>query len=67
MSTEGGTVLTVASIPDLRFQTGLHIAVASPEQTLSSAWTDTLPRLSMAALSALLALDLPSPWWVGFQ
>ncbi len=49
---ESGTVLTIASIPDTRL--GLHLAVASPEQTLTSAWTDTLPRLSIAALSALL-------------
>src|ERR1700738_951201 len=62
-SIEGGTVLTVASIPDLRFPTGLHIAVASAEQTLSSAWTDPLPRLSMAALSALL-VSIAIAWWL---
>jgi len=60
---EAGTVLTVASIPDPRFQPGLHIAVASPEQTLTSAWTDTLPRLSMAALSALL-VSIIIAWWL---
>ncbi len=62
-SIEGGTVLTVASIPDPRFGAGLHIAVASPEQTLTSAWTDTLPRLSMAALSALL-VSIVIAWWL---
>jgi signal transduction histidine kinase len=62
-SIEGGVVLTVASIPDPRLQPGLHIAVASPEQTLTSAWTDTLPRLSMAALSALL-ISIVIAWWL---
>ena len=62
-SIESGTVLTVASVPDPRFQAGLHIAVASPEQTLTSAWTDTLPRLSMAALSALL-ISIAIAWWL---
>ncbi|MCA1644434.1 MAG: HAMP domain-containing histidine kinase [Chloroflexi bacterium] len=62
-SIESGTVLTVASIPDPRFQPGLHIAVASPEQTLTSAWTDTLPRLSIAALSALL-VSIFIAWWL---
>jgi signal transduction histidine kinase len=62
-SIESGTVLTVASVPDARFGSGLHIAVASPEQTLTSAWTDTLPRLSMAALSALL-VSIVIAWWL---
>ncbi len=62
-STESGTVLTIASIADPRFQPGLHIAVASPEQTLTSAWTDTLPRLSIAALSALL-VSIVIAWWL---
>ena len=52
---EDGTVLTVASFPpEPRFQPGLRIAVASPEQSLTNAWRDVLPRLSLAALSALL-------------
>src|SRR5919198_2256248 len=58
-----GTVLTVASIPDYRFQPGLHIAVASPEQTLTNAWRDVLPRLSLAALSALL-VSIVIAWWL---
>lgn len=58
---DGGTVLTVASVPDPRL--GLHLAVASPEQTLTSAWTDTLPRLSLAALSALL-VSIVIAWWL---
>src|ERR1700694_4275872 len=62
-SIESGTVLTVSSVSDPRYQAGLHIAVASPEQTLTSAWTDTLPRLSMAALSALL-VSIVIAWWL---
>jgi signal transduction histidine kinase len=61
---EDGTVLTVASFPsDLRFQPGLRIAVASPEQSLTNAWRDVLPRLSIAALSALL-VSIAIAWWL---
>jgi len=61
---EDGTVLTVASFPpEPRFQTGLHIAVASPEQSLTNAWRDVLPRLSLAALSALL-VSIVIAWWL---
>ena len=49
-----GMVLTVASFPDMRLQPSLSIAVASPEQSLTNAWRDVLPRLSVAAFSALL-------------
>jgi signal transduction histidine kinase len=61
---EDGTVLTVASFPsDLRFQPGVRIAVASPEQSLTNAWRDVLPRLSIAALSALL-VSIVIAWWL---
>jgi signal transduction histidine kinase len=56
-------VFTVASLPDPRLQLGLHIAVVSPEQSLSNAWRDTLPRLSLAALSALL-VSIAIAWWL---
>ena len=60
-----GMVLTVASGPgpDLRFQPGLSIAVASPEQSLTNAWRDVLPRLSLAATSALL-VSIVIAWWL---
>src|SRR5919201_1779790 len=61
---EDGTVLTVASFPsETRFQPGLRIAVASPEQSLTNAWRDVLPRLSVAALSALL-VSIVIAWWL---
>ena len=61
---EDGTVLTVASVPyEPRFQPGLRIAVASPEQSLTNAWRDVLPRLSVAALSALL-VSIAIAWWL---
>jgi signal transduction histidine kinase len=61
---EDGTVLTVASFPsEPRFQPGLRIAVASPEQSLTNAWRDVLPRLSLAALSALL-VSIAIAWWL---
>lgn len=61
---EDGTVLTVASFPtEPRFSPGLRIAVASPEQSLTNAWRDVLPRLSVAALSALL-VSIVIAWWL---
>jgi signal transduction histidine kinase len=56
---EGDKLFTVASFPDLT----LRIAVVSPEQSLTSAWWDTIPRLSMAALSALL-VSIGIAWWL---
>src|SRR3984893_9952241 len=58
-SIEGDKVFTVASFPDLT----LRIAVVSSEQSLTNAWWDTLPRLSMAALSALL-VSIGIAWWL---
>jgi len=59
-SIEGDKVFTVASFPDLR---SLRIAVVSSEQSLTNAWRDTLPRLSLAALSALL-VSIGIAWWL---
>ncbi|MDQ6672008.1 MAG: HAMP domain-containing histidine kinase [Chloroflexota bacterium] len=56
----GDKVFTVAAIPDLR---SLRIAVVSSEQSLTNAWRDTLPRLSLAALSALL-VSIGIAWWL---
>jgi signal transduction histidine kinase len=58
-SIEGDKLFTVASFPDVP----LRIAVVSPEQSLTSAWWDTLPRLSLAALSALL-VSIGIAWWL---
>jgi len=58
-SIEGDKVFTVASFPDLT----LRLAVVSSEQSLTNAWWDTLPRLSMAALSALL-VSIGIAWWL---
>ncbi|MGI9149343.1 MAG: ATP-binding protein [Chloroflexota bacterium] len=55
----GDRVFTVASFPDLT----LRIAVVSSEQSLTNAWWDTLPRLSVAALSALL-VSIAIAWWL---
>jgi signal transduction histidine kinase len=44
-------------------QSGLRVAVVAPAQTLGSAWTNILPRLSMAALSALL-VSIVLAWWL---
>ena len=47
----GDQVFTVVPLfGDPRFLPGLRVAVVAPAQSLTSAWTDTLPRLSMAAL-----------------
>jgi two-component system sensor histidine kinase BaeS len=63
----GDEVLTVMPVPgfgDPRSGgSGLRVAVAAPAQTLGGAWTDLLPRLSLAALSALL-VSIVIAWWL---
>jgi signal transduction histidine kinase len=61
----GDQVFTVVSLfADPRAQLpGLRVAVVAPAQTLGGAWSDTLGRLSMAALSALLA-SIVIAWWL---
>ncbi|HEX8969120.1 MAG TPA: HAMP domain-containing sensor histidine kinase, partial [Chloroflexota bacterium] len=60
----GDQVFTVVQIlGDSRLQSGLRLAVVAPAQTLTSAWTDTLERLSLAALSALL-VSIVIAWWL---
>jgi signal transduction histidine kinase len=41
----------------------LRIAVIAPEQSLTNAWREALPRLSLAALSALL-VSIVIAWWL---
>jgi signal transduction histidine kinase len=60
----GDQVFTVVPLfGDPRVQTGLRVAVVAPAQTLGGAWTDTLARLSVAALSALL-VSIVIAWWL---
>lgn len=62
----GQELFTVAPLFGDRAQVplvGLHVAVVAPAQTLGGAWTDLLPRLSMAALSALL-VSIVIAWWL---
>jgi signal transduction histidine kinase len=63
----GEEVFTVVPLfGDPRFQLalgGIRVAVVAPAQTLGGAWTDILPRLSMAALSALL-VSIVIAWWL---
>jgi len=61
----GDQVFTVVSLfGDPRLQIGgLRVAVVAPAQTLGGAFTDTLARLSMAALSALL-VSIVLAWWL---
>jgi signal transduction histidine kinase len=59
----GDQLFTVVNMGDGRFQGGLRVAVVAPEQTLTSAWRDILPRLSIAALSALL-VSIGIAWWL---
>lgn len=58
---DGDEYFTV--VPSRVPQAGLRVAVAAPEQTLTSAWREVLPRLSMAALSALL-VSIAIAWWL---
>ncbi len=60
----GDQIFTVVSLGDPRVQAStLRVAVVAPAQTLGGAWTDTLARLSMAALSALL-VSIVLAWWL---
>jgi signal transduction histidine kinase len=63
----GQELFTVAPLfGDPRVQVpyaGIRVAVVAPAQTLGGAWTDIVPRLSMAALSALLVSILIA-WWL---
>jgi signal transduction histidine kinase len=63
----GQELFTVAPLfGDQRLQVplgGMRVAVVAPAQTLGGAWTDILPRLSMAALSALL-VSIVIAWWL---
>jgi len=62
----GQELFTVAPLFGDRAQVplvGLHVAVVAPAQTLGGAWTDLLPRLSLAALSALV-VSIVIAWWL---
>jgi signal transduction histidine kinase len=61
----GASVITV-SFPFVNLreqQMGFKVAVIAPAQTLTSAWGEVLPRLSMAALMALL-VSIGIAWWL---
>jgi signal transduction histidine kinase len=58
------TVVPLFGDPRVAVQlSGIRVAVVAPAQTLGGAWTDILPRLSMAALSALL-VSIVIAWWL---
>lgn len=59
----GDEVFTIVNpLPD-RAAIGVHVAVVAPEQSLTNAWQEALPRLSMAALSALV-VSIVIAWWL---
>jgi len=60
----GDEVFTVVPVfGDQRFQPVLRVAVIAPEQSLTNAWRESLPRLSVAALSALV-VSIVIAWWL---
>jgi signal transduction histidine kinase len=61
----GSAVITVSyPFANLREQQpGFKVAVIAPAQTLTSAWGEVLPRLSIAALMALL-VSIGIAWWL---
>jgi signal transduction histidine kinase len=60
----GDEVFTIVNqFPDPRAQPSVRVAVIAPEQSLSNAWRDVLPRLSFAALTALL-VSIGIAWWL---
>jgi signal transduction histidine kinase len=61
----GDQVFTVVPVFDNRTFGGtlpLRVAVVAPEQSLTTAWRESLPRLSMAAIGALL-ISILIAWW----
>ena len=59
----GEQMFTVVPIPSGQFQSNLRVAVVAPEQSLTNAWREALPRLSLAALSALI-VSTAIAWWL---
>jgi signal transduction histidine kinase len=59
----GDEVWTVMPIFVPQGPTGYRLAVVAPEQSLTNAWRASLPRLSLAALGALLVSILIA-WWL---
>ena len=59
----GDEVLTVVPIFYRRVRSAYRLAVVAPEQSLTNAWRAALPRLSMAALGALL-VSIVIAWWL---
>ena len=57
----GYEILTV--VPSRGITPPLLIGVVAPEQSLSNAWQEVLPRLSLAALMALL-VSIAIAWWL---
>ncbi len=58
----GNEVFTVVSLFPLA-PTAMRLAVVAPEQSLTNAWRAALPRLTMAAIGALLVSILIA-WWL---
>src|SRR5437773_1704020 len=58
----GDEVFTVVPLFPL-VNSGMRLAVAAPEQSLTNAWRAALPRLSLAAVGALLVSVLIA-WWL---
>ncbi|HYW86473.1 MAG TPA: HAMP domain-containing sensor histidine kinase [Chloroflexota bacterium] len=58
----GDEVWTVVPLFPL-VNSGMRLAVVAPEQSLTNAWRAALPRLSMAAVGALLVSILIA-WWL---
>jgi signal transduction histidine kinase len=59
----GDEVWTVMPVFLPQGPSGLRLAVVAPEQSLTNAWRASLPRLSLAALGALL-VSIMIAWWL---
>lgn len=58
----GYEVFTIVNPISAERSFGVHVAVVAPEQSLTGAWQEALPRLSLAALSALV-VSIVIAWW----
>jgi signal transduction histidine kinase len=62
IATPGGGQDVFTVVPVLGVQPGLRVTVVAPEQSLTNAWRASLPRLSLAAVGALIVSILLALW-----
>src|SRR5262249_47532847 len=62
LSTPSGEAVFIVG-PAFSPGSGLRVAVLAPEQSLTNAWREALPRLTIAAIGALI-VSIMIAWWL---